>query len=175
MQDQQPAPQAESKLGKWMLVMAWIAGLGLLTLIFNEQIANQINPNRDPISYATQSGVEVRLKRNRMGHYVSAGEINGQPVTFMLDTGATDVSIPIHLQERLGLQTGRGQMVRTANGSIRVAQTYIDELKLGEIRLTDVRANLNPGMGDNEILLGMSALKQLEFTQRGDWLILKSL
>ena len=66
-------------------------------------------------------------------------------------------------------------MVRTANGSLRVAQTYINELKLGDIRLTNVRANLNPGMQDNEILLGMSALKQLEFTQRGDWLILKSL
>mgnify|MGYP000754822840 CR=1 FL=1 len=77
MQDQQPSSRAESKIGKWMLVMAWVVGLGLLTLIFNEQIADQINPNRDPISYSTQSGVEVRLKRNRMGHYVSAGEING--------------------------------------------------------------------------------------------------
>lgn len=175
MQDQQQPSHPESKLGKWMLVIAWILGLGLLTLFFNEQIAEQINPNREPISYASQTGVEVRLKRNRMGHYVSAGEINGQAVTFMLDTGATDVSIPFHLKDNLGLQAGRSQRVRTANGSLQVAQTYIDELRLGDIRLTNVRANLNPGMQDNEILLGMSALKQLEFTQRGDWLILKSL
>ena len=97
MQDPQQQANPESKIGKWMLIIAWVMGLGLLTLFFNEQIAEQINPNREPISYASQSGVEVRLKRNRMGHYVSGGEINGQTVTFMLDTGATDVSIPDHL------------------------------------------------------------------------------
>lgn len=175
MQEQLPGTSPDKKMGKWMLVIAWLAGLGLLTLFFDEQIADQLNPNRDPISYTNQSGTEVRLKRNRMGHYVSGGEINGVPVTFLLDTGATDVSIPFHLKDQLNLRAGRGQMVRTANGSLQVAQTSIAELSIGDIQLTDVRANLNPGMTDNEILLGMSALKQLEFTQRGDWLILRNL
>lgn len=175
MQEQLPGANPEKKLGKWMLVIAWLAGLGLLTVFFDEQIANQLNPNRDPISSTSQNGTEVRLKRNRMGHYVSGGEINGVAVTFLLDTGATDVSIPFHLKDQLNLQAGRGQMVRTANGSLQVAQTSISELSIGDIRLTDVRANLNPGMQDDEILLGMSALKQLEFTQRGDWLILRNL
>ena len=94
MQEQQPGANPDKKMGKWMLVIAWLAGLGLLTMLFDEQLAEQINPNREPISFTNQSGTEVRLKRNRMGHYVSGGEINGAPVTFLLDTGATDVSIP---------------------------------------------------------------------------------
>lgn len=175
MQEDQSEPASSSKLGKWMLAFAWLAGLGLLTLLFDDQLAQQFNPNRDPISSVSQSGAEVKLKRNRQGHYVSGGEINGQPVIFLLDTGATDVSIPYHLADSLGLQPGRKYPVRTANGLVRVSQTTIRSLGLGDIRLSDVEANLNPGMQDNEILLGMSALKQLEFTQKGEWLILRNL
>jgi aspartyl protease family protein len=56
-----------------------------------------------------------------------------------------------------------------------VAQTNIQRLSIGDIQLDNVRANLNPGFKANEILLGMSALKQLEFTQKGEWLVLRNL
>ena len=158
-----------------MLIVAWIIGLGLLTVLFDDQLAKQFNPNAEPISSSEQGVQEVRLKRNRAGHYVSGGAINGQPVVFLLDTGATHVSVPMHLAEQLNLQKGRASWVRTANGRIQVAQTNIQRLSIGDIQLNNVRANLNPGFKDNEILLGMSALKQLEFTQKGEWLILRSL
>jgi aspartyl protease family protein len=157
------------------LIVAWIIGLGLLTVLFDDQLAKQFNPNAEPISSSEQGVQEVRLKRNRAGHYVSGGAINGQPVVFLLDTGATHVSVPMHLAEQLNLQKGRASWVRTANGRIQVAQTNIQRLSIGDIQLNNVRANLNPGFKDNEILLGMSALKQLEFTQKGEWLILRSL
>lgn len=175
MADEFSNSKPDNKIGKWMLILAWVAGLGLLTLIFDDQLARQFNPNQQPDSTVTASGVEVRLKQNRMGHYVTGGSINGQPVVFLLDTGATDVSIPFHLAEQLNLIPGRKQRVRTANGNIHVAQTTLSRLEIGDITLLDVEANLNPGMQDNEILLGMSALKQLEFSQKGDWLVLRSL
>lgn len=165
----------QSKMGKGMLIMAWIIGLGLLTLMFDDQLAKQFNPNEEPISSSHQGVEEVRLKQNRAGHYVSGGAINGQPVVFLLDTGATNVSIPMHLAEQLNLQKGRASWVQTANGRVQVAQTSISRLSIGDIQLNNVRANLNPGFKDNEILLGMSALKQLEFTQKGEWLILRNL
>ena len=152
-----------------------VGRFGLAHPVFDDQIAQQINPNRDPVSYSSATGSEVRLKRNRMGHYVTAGVINGQPVTFLLDTGATDVSVPAHLARSLSLVPGYRQLARTANGTIEVAQTEISTLAIGTIELRNVDANLNPGMQGDQILLGMSALKQLEFTQRGDWLILRSL
>jgi aspartyl protease family protein len=164
----------QNKMGKGMLIVAWIIGLGLLTLVFDDQLAKQFNPNADPISLSSQGVQEVRLKQNRAGHYVSGGAINGQPVVFLLDTGATHVSVPMHLAEQLHLQKGRLSWVQTANGRVQVAQTSIQQLSIGDIQLNNVRANLNPGFKDNEILLGMSALKQLEFTQKGEWLILRN-
>ena len=165
----------QNKMGKGMLIVAWIIGLGLLTLIFDDQLAKQFNPNADPISLLNQGVQEVRLKQNRSGHYVSGGIINGQPVVFLLDTGATHVSVPIHLAEQLNLQKGTLSWVQTANGRVQVAHTNIQRLSIGNIQLDNVRANLNPGFKANEILLGMSALKQLEFTQRGEWLTLRNL
>lgn len=175
MNEQLPSTDPHKKLGKWMLAMAWIAGLVVLTLFFDDQLFKRYNPNADPITSVSAEGSEVRLRRNRLGHYVSSGEINGAPVIFLLDTGATNVSIPAHLSNELGLRPGRLQRVQTANGSLQVAATQIGELRLGNIVLRNVDANLNPGMDGDQILLGMSALKHLEFTQRGDWLILRSL
>ena len=89
--------------------------------------------------------------------------------------GATDVAVPAHLANRLQLRAGRQGLASTANGVVRVAESTIDTLRIGEIVVRDVKANLNPGMQDDHILLGMSVLRQLEFTQRGDWLILRTL
>lgn len=147
----------------------------LLIAFFSGMLDKQYNPNQSPLSIATPAGIQVQLKQNRMGHYVTSGEINGQQVTFLLDTGATNVSIGAHLGQQLGLLPGRRYSALTANGTISVAQTTINELKIGDITLYNVDANLNPGMRSDKILLGMSALKQLEWTQRGDTLTLKTL
>ncbi len=61
----------QNKMGKSMLIVAWIIGLGMLTLLFDDQLAKQFNPNTDPISSSSQGVQEVRLKQNLMGHYVS--------------------------------------------------------------------------------------------------------
>ena len=165
----------QNKMGKGMLIIAWLIGLALLTFLFDDQLAKQFNPNANPASSSHSGVAEVRLKQNRAGHYVSGGGINGQPVIFLLDTGATQVSIPMHLAEQLGLKKGRASWVQTANGTVEVAQTRIQRLTIGDIQLTDVAAHLNPGMQSEQILLGMSALKQLEFSQKGDWLVLRNL
>ncbi|WP_340678302.1 TIGR02281 family clan AA aspartic protease [Paraglaciecola sp.] len=172
--------EQQSKMGKWMLIIAWIAGLGLLTLVFDEQLTEQFNPNRSPVS-ATSQGVnsqqiiEVKLQQNRGGHYVISGQVNHQPVVFMLDTGATHVSVPRHMAQRLNLRAGTMYPVQTANGIIQVAQTTIEQLSIGDIQLFNVAASINPNDQSDEILLGMSALKRLEFTQKGKWLILRNL
>ena len=161
--------------GKWMVALAWICGFGLLVFVFSDLLEKQINPNSEPASERIGSQTEVRLKQNRQGHYVTTGYINGEEVVFLVDTGATDVAVPAHLANRLQLRAGRQGFASTANGVVRVAESTIDTLRIGEIVVRDVKANLNPGMQDDHILLGMSVLRQLEFTQRGDWLILRTL
>jgi aspartyl protease family protein len=156
-------------------IMTWLAVLSvfaLLWLFFTAVLERRDNPNRNLVA---TSGDELVLKRNRDGHYVAPGTINGQPVTFLLDTGATRIAVPARLGARLGLQPGGASQVSTANGHVTVRATTIGELSLGPFTVRQVGAHLNPGMNhDDTILLGMSVLKQLEFTQRGDTLILRA-
>jgi aspartyl protease family protein len=63
--------------------------------------------------------------------------------------------------------------VNTANGSITVYPTKLQQLSIGNIYLYDVSAHINPSMQSDQILLGMSALKRVEFSQIGKQLILR--
>lgn len=152
---------------------AWIIALVLLTFGFNNWLAGQDNPNRNVKSNLLGDSVEVRLEQNRHGHYRTSGTIDGYPVELLIDTGATEVSIPARLAERIGLARGPVGRASTANGMVMTYATRLAQLRLGEILLEDVRANINPGMTGEEVLLGMSALKHLEFVQRDDTLTLR--
>jgi aspartyl protease family protein len=157
-----------------MLTVTWLVVLGLLTVFFNHWLDKERNPNQQIKSQVMEEGVRTLvLQRNRYGHYVASGSINGEPVEFLLDTGATDVSIPVLLAERLELKRGIPVTMQTANGTVTTYTTVLENVALGGIVLHDVRANINPGDSADEILLGMSFLKHLEFTQRGDTLIIK--
>lgn len=161
-------------IGRGMLIVCFALGLAALTLFFDGRLENQINPNRRP-QYSEDAGGarEVVLRRNRQGHYVSAGEINGVPVTFLLDTGATDVAIPAAVARRARLARGAAGRASTANGTVTVWSTEVNELVLGNIVLNDVAASITPSMEGDTILLGMSALRQVEFSQRGANLTLR--
>ena len=65
--------------------------------------------------------------------------------------------------------------MQTANGEAIGYQTRLDRVRLGSIEVRDVGALVTSGMGDETVLLGMTFLKQLEFTQRNGELILKGL
>ncbi|MCP4702508.1 MAG: TIGR02281 family clan AA aspartic protease [Gammaproteobacteria bacterium] len=162
------------RLGKGMITAAWVLLLGLLTLFFNDLLDKQHNPNRDPLTTQQEDGARtVVLQRNRDGHYVAAGTINGVSVDFLLDTGATTVSVPARIARELNLKKGPQTYTSTANGTIITYATRLDRVTLGNITLRRVRAHINPHMEQAEILLGMSFLKYLEFTQRGNKLILR--
>ena len=166
---------SQRRTGKVMIYTAWILVLGLLTISFGVWEKNQYNPNSNPVSFHSESNdvIEVQLASNRYNHYIVDGTINGRKVTFLLDTGATHVAIPVHLAKKLGLQRGYRHQVMTANGIAEAFATQINTLTIGDILLRDIRASINPSITGNEILLGMSALKQIEFTQRGDQLTLR--
>ncbi|MCP3665282.1 MAG: TIGR02281 family clan AA aspartic protease [Gammaproteobacteria bacterium] len=157
-----------------MVYVAWILLVILLTLLFSKLLDHQNNPNQNPEGRLSAEGLpEVLLKRNRMGHYVASGRINGISVTFLLDTGATDVALSEKLAMRLLLDKGVAVTSRTANGTVISWRTRLNEVALGDIRLYDVRATVLPSMLDDEVLLGMSFLKRLEMVQRGDQLVLR--
>ncbi len=157
-----------------MIYAAWMLLLVILTVAFNGYLEKQKNPNQSVVSNVNGEGIsEVVLKRSRSGHYMANGFINGYDATFLLDTGATLVTIPEHLANRMNLTKGRRLPVQTANGVITVYRTMLDSVRLGAIELYRVDANINPRTNSNEILLGMSFMKHLDILQRGDELILR--
>lgn len=163
-----------NKIGKLFVWLAWIIAIALLMFVFEDVLNQQYNPNSQPeVSLNSSGQAEVILKQNRQGHYVTKGSINETPVTFLLDTGATQVSIPAHIADQLQLESYGSYPVQTANGRVTVYKTKIDQLSIGNIFLYNVAAHINPAMKNDEILLGMSALKQLDFQQTGKKLILR--
>jgi aspartyl protease family protein len=163
----------QRRIGVGMVIAAWVGAILLAGFFFGKMLERQHNPNQQLASYTPGETPEVVLQRNKFGHYVASGTINDQPVVFILDTGASDVSIPAGVAQRLGLQRGPTTTYHTANGPITAYRTELGEVRLGGIVLRDIAASINPAVRDNEVLLGMSFLKHLEFTQRGDTLTLR--
>lgn len=167
----QPLPG--KRAGKILMFLAWGAGLFLATRFFGDWEDRQQNPNTHVASQHGKGYIEVQLLADRRGHFVSTGRINGQAVEFMVDTGATDVAIPAEVADKLRLSRGVPVTVSTANGESRGYRAVLDSLQVGDIVLRNVRAFVAPGLEGEQILLGMSAMKQLEFTQRGGTLLLR--
>lgn len=156
-----------------MMTGTWISLLVVLALAFGQWDEKRSNPNRQVEGSRHEGYREVILQANRQHHYVANGTINGRQVTFLLDTGATLMSIPKSLADELNLpRLGQG-WAETANGRVSVTSTVADHVRLGTLHWEKVRASINPSMKGNEVLLGMSALQQVEFTQRGNTLTLR--
>ena len=166
-------PHSTKKLGMMFTLAGWILGFLLLALVFSEILDQRYNPNQSVKTAQTPAYQEIILNRNRHGHYIFDGEINGKAVTFIVDTGATTTAIPQNLQEYLELEAGSAFSVLTANGKATAYATRISELKMGDIILNNTRASLNPGLGNSEILLGMNILKHMELIQRDNVLIIR--
>ena len=160
---------------KGVVWLAWVGGLIFMTYLFQQVLGERYNPNKALDENLKPGEVrEVVLQRNAQGHYVADGLINRRRVTFLLDTGATDVAMPEALAEQLRLPKEAGGFSQTANGRVAVWRTTLDSVQLGAVRLRNVRATILPSMGaDDPVLLGMSFLKQLEWEQRQGELTLR--
>jgi clan AA aspartic protease (TIGR02281 family) len=110
------------------------------------------------------SANEVRLQRQADGHYHINGAINGQPVRFMLDTGASMVSVSREMADRTGLECEQPAVFTTANGKIDGCIATREEVSFGNVRLFDVDIAIMPNM-DETGLLGMNALSKFDLQQ----------
>ena len=147
------------RYGRGMTYGAWLAVFFALYLFYGERIDQIVNPNPAPQSLLNARGeVEVTLVRNRFGHYLADGRINGEKVEFILDTGASDVNIPRETAQRLGLRGGYPSYAHTANGTITVYKITLDSVQLGDIRLTDLEGSINPSMEGQHVSVSYTHL-----------------
>lgn len=113
------------------------------------------------------------LVADRSGHFVTLGSINGAGVRFMVDTGATMVSMGVDDARRAGINYLKGTpgYAQTANGMAAVYKVKLDSVKVGGITLSNVDGLVH----DTPlpvVLLGMSFLGKLEMRNDGDTLTL---
>jgi aspartyl protease family protein len=112
---------------------------------------------------------EVIMTAGPGGHFTSAGAINGKAVHFMVDTGATLVSLGRNDAERLGidLQGARSAMTQTANGPVPVQLVVLSRVRVGDLELPNVGAAVVP-QPMPLVLLGNSFLARLHMRRDND-------
>jgi aspartyl protease family protein len=122
---------------------------------------------------ADGSGTIVMTADNQ-GHFYATGSVNGAAVRFLVDTGATMVSLGASDARRIGLDFNRGQkgMTQTANGQTMVSKVKLDTVRIGDVTLHNVDALIH----QTEMpmaLLGMSFLNRMEMQRDGSTMTLR--
>jgi len=119
---------------------------------------------------------QAQIYPDAQGMYMTAGSINGFPVTFLVDTGATLIAMNTPQAKRLGIQyrlDGKPVTTSTASGIATGYQVTLQRVRVGEIELRDIDAVVLEGNNPAEVLLGMSFLGRLEMQRSGQVMELK--
>jgi aspartyl protease family protein len=116
-------------------------------------------------------GGTVEIRRGPDGHYHWPGAINGRPVDFLVDTGASGTAIPAALARELGLKLEDEIESSTAGGIVRGHLTRADIALQGGVRVERARLVALPGL--DSPLLGMSVLGRLHWRQRDGVLVIE--
>jgi len=167
------ASDSVRRTGFLMFVITFVGVIALLTWLSSDYLEHRFNPNRGVEGRSFDGSREITLQANHNGHYVVRGLINQEEVTFFVDTGATTVSIPAEIADRLNLTRGMSIQSQTAAGVIETFTTRLDTVSLGPIVLRNVRATINPHTSSDFILLGMSFLGNLELVQKDRELLVR--
>lgn len=148
----------------YFAALVWVALFGIAYLVIDAQL--------QPKVASVESGAEIVIPRSRDGHFYVAGKINGQPVTFLVDTGASTVSINSALAGRLDLPRGRPVAIGTAGGMTQGEEVTGQTVMLAGITVREVRVVVLEGM-PGEALLGQNVLRHLEVVQTAERMVLR--
>jgi aspartyl protease family protein len=119
-------------------------------------------------------GNRVVLSADSRGHFMTQGAINGRPVTFMLDTGATTVALSMADAQRIGLDYSKGQPVQisTANGVAPGFRLRLSSVRVGDVEVYDIDAIVSP-QGMPFVLLGNSFINRFSMRRDADQMVLE--
>ncbi|WP_374087303.1 TIGR02281 family clan AA aspartic protease [Methylomicrobium lacus] len=105
----------------------------------------------------------LALKQNSSGHYFVDGAVNGKPLVFVIDTGASIVSLPNVIASAAGISCKDKALMDTANGITEACTAVIPELKFGQFVLKDAESMIVPNL--SQPLLGMNVLQHYKIAQ----------
>jgi aspartyl protease family protein len=120
------------------------------------------------------SAQSATLTADAQGHFVADGQINGGSIRFLVDTGATAVSLSSADASRLGIDYRKGQpgLMGTANGAAVAYKVKLDSVRVGDITVNNVDAAVLEGNQMPFALLGMSFLNRMDMKRAGQTMVL---
>ena len=165
-----PKLQKTARIGALAIAAVWLAVAGVLYLVF-ERIEQNRQASLKP--YALSSG-DLVIPRQRDGHFHVAGEVNRQPVTFLVDTGASHVSVSQALATQAGLPAGQSITLNTANGQRPGQLVRNVPVRAGHLVLNDTSVAVGlSGLRPDQALLGQAFLKHFDVEIRRDEMVPK--
>ncbi len=148
-----------------------IAYLGMLTAGLLTVVEFTVNNRHsdaalwlDQSRVATVEGGETVVAMRADGHFWVKAELNGTPVDFLVDTGATFTTVPRGLAEKAGIlasETGEGRLLDTANGTVVARMGTASRLQFGNIEVRDLPLAVLPDAQNDTAVLGMNLLSRL--------------
>ena len=160
------------------MLLAWVAifAAGFVLFTFRDNfgwVAQRLKA--EAVGTPVQQGRETRIPMAIDGHFWVDAKVNGEPVRFLIDSGATMTTIDRQTARRVGVAVSprADQVVRTGNGIVRVSSGRAEQIEVGGIARNDL--GLQIAEHDNLNVLGMNFLSSLSrWGVEGRWLILAS-
>jgi aspartyl protease family protein len=165
-------------IGKTLkMALAWVAiiGVGFILFSFRSDFTSIGQRLRaEALGTSIDQGGTLRIPVAEDGHFWVEAQVNGHPLRFIVDSGASVTTISRDAAEATGVPTnGRRTVVNTANGPASAIQASADRLEVGSIERTDFPIDINEH--DDTNLLGMNFLSSLNsWRVEGNYLVLQS-
>ena len=143
------------------MAIFWVAALAGMYLLMDYWQA--------PKAAQVQADGSVQLQRHRDGHFYAEGNIDGVPVRFMVDTGATAIAVTDALAEKAGLHGGERAVFRTANGEREGRMVRAGAVRIGPLLVRDLMVGTGyTSSSEDSALLGQNFLRRFDVIIRGD-------
>ena len=118
---------------------------------------------------SANAAYSVMVNADASGHFVADGQVNGVPIRFVVDTGATFITLSAREAGRLGLDYRNGQksLMETASGDVLTYRVKLDTVRVGDVVMHNVDAVVTEANSLNVALLGMSFLDRVNIRREG--------
>ena len=154
------------KWGPFGILVFWLVIMGLLYVAMNHYLK--------PKAVVVSASGDLVIPRARDGHFYAAGLINGRPVNFLVDTGATLVTVSDKFARDAGLAAGNPTVFKTANGDLQGRVVSDVPISLGPIDVSGVKIGVGlVGHEAGAALLGQSFLSRFDVALNGEKMILR--
>ncbi len=144
------------------------SGRGAVVVIEGETMELELNQSIAG-NFKKRENINLRITPDGRGMYYTKGTINGKPTNFLVDTGATHVTMSGRKAKSLNIDYKKGSLSRaqTASGVVEAWLVDLDTVKVGGIKLNNVSATVIAGDHPSEVLLGNSFLRHTRIEQAG--------